>query len=404
MPPMDAMLWVPQWPSQFSLLTAAAIMLIAGVFAARLLSPTLRIPEITAFLLCGLVLGPSGLSLISADSVAGLSSLADLALGLILFELGRRIDPVWLIHERWLLLTAFVQGVAVYLGLTILLIAFGVDPMLSLMAAALGCASSPAITLRVVHEIQSEGQVTERMLHSVAISCLLGFSLFTVSLQSLHIAQDAPWFTSLSHPAYLLVGSTLLGWIASRCTALIATVLGRRTDLQFLLVFGFVALLVEANELLRLSPLISLLIFGITSRAYGRRQALQSPNTSTTSFLVFAFLFVYLGSTLVVDFNATTLLLGLAFVMLRLIILMIPPVLLHAQNGLSVKKAALWGSALLPVSSVSIVMVNHAANLYPDFGTELSHLIASVLLITHAIGPLVTWWSLRLSGEGKHHA
>jgi Kef-type K+ transport system membrane component KefB len=401
---MDAMLWVPQWPSQFSLLTAAAIMLIAGVFAARLLSPTLRIPEITAFLLCGLALGPSGLSLISADSVAGLSSLADLALGLILFELGRRIDPVWLVHERWLLLTAFIQGVAVYLGLTILLIAFGVDPVLSMMAAALGCASSPAITLRVVHETQSEGQVTERMLHSVAISCLLGFSLFAISLQSLHIAQDAQWLTALSHPAYLLVGSALLGWIASRCVALITTVLGRRTDLQLLLVFGFVALLVEANELLRLSPLISLLIFGITSRAYGRRRALQSPSSSTTSFLVFAFLFVYLGSTLVVDFNATTLLLGLAFVALRWIILMIPPVLLHAQNGLSVKKAALWGSALLPVSSVSIVMVNHAANLYPDFGLELSHLIASVLLITHAIGPLVTWWSLRLSGEGKHHA
>jgi Kef-type K+ transport system membrane component KefB len=401
---MDELLWVPQWPSQFSLLTAAAIMLIAGVLAARVLSPTLRIPEITAFLLCGLLLGPSGLSLISSDSIAGLSLLADLALGLVLFELGRRIDPIWLIQERWALLTAIAQGVAVFIGLAALLGFLGVDPMLALMAAALGCASSPAITLRVVHEIRAEGQVTERMLHAVAISCLLGFTLFSIALQSLHIAKDASWLTALLHPAYLLLGSVALGWFASRAIGLLSGYLGAHKNLQWLLVFAFVALLVEANALLKLSPLVSLLIFGITSRGHGNRGALQALDSSKTGFVVFAFLFVYLGSTLLIDFNPTTLLLGVIFVLARWGLLILPTLLLATRNGLSPRNGVLWASSLFPISSVSVVMIGHAGSLYPGFGAELSSLIASALLVTHITGPLVTWWCLKLSGEGRLNA
>jgi len=401
---MDALLWVPQWPSQFSLLTASAMMLIAGVLAARVLSPTLRIPEITAFLLCGLILGPSGFSLISADSIAGLSSLADLALGLVLFELGRRIDPIWLIQERWALTTAIAQGLTVFIGLTALLTFLGLDPMLSLMAAALGCASSPAITLRVVHEIQAEGQVTERMLHSVAISCLLGFTLFVIALQSLHIAQDASLLTSLLHPVYLLAGSAALGWFASRAISFLSRYLGTQTNHQWLLVFAFVALLVEANALLKLSPLVSLLIFGITSRGHGQRRALQAIDASKTGFFVFAFLFVYLGTTLLIDFNPTTLVIGLAFVFARLALLLLPTLIFARSNGLSLRNGALWASSLFPISSVSLVIVSHAGSHYPGFSAELASLLASALLVTHIAGPLVTWWSLRFSGEGRLNA
>jgi Kef-type K+ transport system membrane component KefB len=398
---MDELLWVPQWPSQFSLLTATAIMLIAGALAARLLSPLLRVPEITAFLLCGLLLGPSGLSIITADSASGLASLADLALGLVLFELGRRVDPVWLMRERWALVTGLAQGLFTFLGLAALLSLLGVAPLLALMAAALGCASSPAITLRIVQEAKSEGQVTERLIHSVAINSLLGFGLFTISLQSLHITQSAAWITTVAHPIYLLLGSSLLGWLASRAVSFVSRSLDRRPGLQQLLILGFVALLVEANELLKLSPFVSLLIFGIASRGYGERGALHAPESGFTNYLVFAFLFVYLGATLTIDFRAETLLVGLAFVAARWMLLVTPTVLLCRFNGLSAKKGALWGSALLPMSGVSIVLVSHATTLYPDFGVELGNLIASVLMITHTVGPLVTWWSLRLSGEAK---
>jgi Kef-type K+ transport system membrane component KefB len=398
---MNELSWMPSWPSQFSLLAAGALMLIAGSVAARLLSSAARLPEITAFLLCGFLLGPSGLSAVSTESVAGLATLADLALGLVLFELGRRVDPVWLARERWALVTAVSQGALVFAGLFAALLMLQVQPIVALLAATLGCASSPAIGLRVIQETRAEGQITERSLHSLAVQCLLAVCLYALGLQYLHLSQDAPWFVTLAHPVYLLVGSTLTGLLASAAIRLTSRFLAKRRDLQLLLTLSFIALLVEANDLLRLSPMISLLVFGISSRGYGRQHELQDPTSSVTSYVVFAFLFVYLGTTLQLSFGANELLLGLAIVGCRGGLLLVPSVLLARQNGLTLRQGVLLAGVLFPMSSLSILLVSHAGSFYPEFGETLARLIGSALVITYALGPLVSWWSIRLSGEAK---
>jgi Kef-type K+ transport system membrane component KefB len=401
---MNELSWVPSWPSQFSLLAAGAVMLIAGSLAARLVSSTTRIPEISAFLLCGFLLGPSGLSLISSDSVAGLVALADLALGLVLFELGRRVDPVWLLRERWALITALAQGVLVFVGLFAMLSTLNVPAVVALLAAALGCASSPAIGLRTIQESRAEGQVTERSLHSLAVQCLLAICLYAIGLQYLHLSQHAHWFVTLAHPVYLLIGSAAAGLLASGVIRLVSRFLGKRRELQLLLTLSFIALLVEANELLRLSPMVSLLVFGIASRGYGLKQELQDPASSFTSYVVFAFLFIYLGTTLRLSFGTQELLLGLAIVTCRGALLLLPSVLLARQNGLSIRQGALLAGVLFPMSSLSILLVSHAGSFYPEFGETLANLVGSALLITYVLGPLVSWWSIRVSGEAKTDA
>ncbi len=401
---MNELSWVPSWPSQFSLLAAAALMLIAGSLAARLVSSTIRIPEISAFLLCGLLLGPSGLSLISAQSISGLATLADLALGVVLFELGRRVDPLWLVAERWALITAFAQGLAVFLGLAFVLRLLDLDPMLVLLVSALGCASSPTITLRVIQENRAEGQVAERSLHSVAVQCLLAASLYAIGLQSLHMQQSAHWVVTLAHPAYLLIGSVAIGLIASVLIRAASRFLAKKHELQLLLTLSVIALLVEANDLLKLSPMISLLVFGIASRGYGRQQALQDPASNLTHYAMFAFLFIYLGTTLTLSFNGATLALGFVIVASRWVLLLLPSVALARKNGLSIRQGLLCSGVLFPMSGLSILLVSHAAGFYPELGQSLTDIVGSALLITYAIGPLVSWWSIRISGEAKTDA
>jgi Kef-type K+ transport system membrane component KefB len=398
---MDELTWMPHWPSQFSLLAAAAIMLMAGALGARLLGSVLRLPQITAFLFCGLILGPGFLGVIPKESISGLSLLANLALGVVLFDLGRRVDPGWLKRERWLLITAIVQCLVVFAGVLAVMQLLGLPMLVSLMAASLGSASSPAMILRTVEELHAEGQVTERLIHSVALHAIIAFVLFTASLQALHLAESAAWLTSLSHPIYLLAGSTALGWIAAQAIWLASKLIRGQPGLQQLLVLGFIALLVEANDLLQLSPLVSLLIFGIASRGYGRHSALQAPEAPLTHDIVYAFLFVYLGTTIHLSFDLQTLLFAAVILLSRLLLLIVPAFLLAKKNGLSRKKGMVLGAGLLPISGVSILMVNHAATLYPNFGQSLGNLIAAMLLMTYIFGPLVTRWSLRASGEAK---
>ena len=404
LPFMNELPWMPSWPSQFSLLTAAALMLISGGLLARLLAKTLKIPETSGFLLCGLLLGPSVLSLVSADRLPGLATLADYALGLVLFELGRRVDPVWLIRERWALITGLTQGLLVVVGLLVTLSLLGVSPLLAMMVAALGCASSPAITLRISQELGAEGQVTERLLHAVVVQSILGFGLFTIALQSLHWSQSVNWLTTLAHPLYLLMGSATLGVIASLLVGYLSRLLGQQTQLQQLLILSAVGLLVEANDLLKLAPMVSLLIFGLASRGYGRHPALPNPESPFGHYVVFAFLFVYLGTTLRIDFQMTAIAIGAVVLIVRWLLLIVPPVLLAKQNGLTVRRGALWGSALFPMSTVAVILVSHTTTLYPEFGHEAANLLGSVLLLTYIVGPLITWWSLKLSGEARPHA
>jgi Kef-type K+ transport system membrane component KefB len=401
---MNDLLWIPDWPTQFSLLTITAVILIVGALSARVISPLLRIPEISAFLLCGFLIGPSGISLLPAGTIPGIETLADLALGLVLFELGRRIDVGWLIRERWTLLTSLAQGLCVFLGLLATLLAYDIPLNLALLTAALGCTTSPLIPLRISQELESEGQVTERVLHAVVLQCSLGFALFVGGLQSLHITQSADWFTILLHPSYLIFGSIALGYLASRIVRLLSWLFQGRAELQLVVVLGMVFLLVEANDLLKLSPLMSLLVFGVSSRGYSGNIALQTPTSSFGNYFVFAFLFVTLGTTLQISFRLETFGLALIISAVRWLLLMIPSTLLARANGLSLWHGVLWGSTLFPMTSLTIVLVNHTAELYPGIGYELTNLLGAMLLITYTIGPLITWWSIRLSGEARHNA
>jgi hypothetical protein len=85
-------------------------------------------------------------------------------------------------------------------------------------------------------------------------------------------------------------------------------------------------------------------------------------------------------------------------------LLVIAPVLLAHRNGLTRTKGLILGSAMLPMSTLSILFLGHATDFYPALSAEISHLLSTTLLVTYSIGPLATWWAMRFSGEAKPNA
>jgi hypothetical protein len=68
-------------------------------------------------------------------------------------------------------------------------------------------------------------------------------------------------------------------------------------------------------------------------------------------------------------------------------------------NGLTVRKGALLGLGLLPMSGVAIVLMERATTIYPGFGAQLTALMLSVLAVTELLGPICTRFALVASGE-----
>ncbi len=392
----------PGMPDSLNTLTAIGFILVAGILGARLMTRLLPVPAITSYVLTGLLIGPAGLNLLNTGALSSLAPLIDLTLGLVVFELGRRIDYKWLVKEKWLLITGIGMSVGIFFALFFVLTSLDVNHLVASMAAAIGMASSPAVALNIVHELKAEGQVSERMLNIIAISNSLAFIVFTMSLSALHLEYRSDWRILVFHPLFLVLGSGLLGWVAGRLVIYISEWLGREHQGQRIILFALIAATVGAASMFKLSALIALLVFGITSRHRDRGYAIVEPDFSQFSGLLYAILFVSAGAQLELAHLREYWLVVVCFIGIRLAVSLTFGALLAPMNGLSVRKGSLLGLSLLPMSGVAIVLVKNATGLYPEFGALLSALLLSVLAVLEIAGPICTRFALILSGEAKN--
>lgn len=398
MPSLD---FLPSLPSSLNLLTAISLLLVTGILGARLMTRALPVPTITGYVLTGLIIGPAVFGFVSTAALDRIGLLIDLALGVVLFELGRRVDYRWLTREKRLLITGIVISLATFGALYWLLTWFGFGSLVASMGAAIGMATSPAVALSVAREVKAEGQLTERMLNIVAISNVFSFVGFSMGLSVLHLEYDAGWHSYVLHPLYLFVGSILLGWIASRLLIHLGAFIGRDNQAQLILTIALIAATVGVATTFKLSALIALLAFGIATRSGNPRHAVVETDFGPFNTLLYVFLFVFAGAKLELRYFLEMAPIVFAFVFLRFAVTILFTTSLASFNGVSLRKGALLGISLIPLSGFKVIMVQHAAGFYPQFSSQLAALMVSILVILEIIGPICTRYALVASGEAK---
>ena len=85
---MPTFSFFPALPDTLNLLVATGMILITGIFCARLATRFLAVPALTGYVLAGLLIGPSGLNLLSEGNLNDFALLIHLAIGMVVFELG----------------------------------------------------------------------------------------------------------------------------------------------------------------------------------------------------------------------------------------------------------------------------------------------------------------------------
>lgn len=393
--------WLPNGPPQLSLLSTLAVLLLAGSLTLKALVSRLRLPEATALTLCGMALGPTGLGLIEPSKIPGLTVLADLCIGLVLFELGHRFDWRWLVLERAALRTSVSQALGVFLACLCLLLMLGYSIALSMLIAAALSTSSPVVGLRASQELRSEGQVTERLLHSLVIHCVTGFTLLIISIQLLHMTQSESIVSAVIESIYWVIGSALVGFLLARIIQWAATHLGSQRGIQLLLVLGVVALVVELSGALELSALISLLVFGIASRGKGRRIQLRGIEDPSLRLVTFCFIFVYLGLAIPVQWSFEFLAISLLLMGVRLAALCLIGVTSYRANRLPLRHSLAWSVAAMPIAGISVLLLGQVDRMYPMVQPGLDAIVGPILLASLMIGPILVRWGLRHSGEAS---
>jgi Kef-type K+ transport system membrane component KefB len=397
--------FLPALPLASSPVLLFGLLMLAGFAGGEIAQRLLKLPRITGYVLVGLALGVSGAGLVDRQVVRELQIFVDIALGLILFELGRRLDFDWLRRDRWFAATAVAECVLSFGCIYLALIYFEIQPLYAAAAAAIGISTSPAVVMLVARELRAEGQVTERALNLVAINSVAAFILATVLLSWLHHEYRAGWVTVVAHPAYLLAGSVLLGYLLSLTAILCARWLGKREDLQTVLVLALVLLGVGGAVVLKLSVVLTLLAFGLMVKNMDEKYDVMTVDSGQIGQMFFVVLFVVTGATLQVSDLVTSGALAFAYILARFVGKSAAVLGLAYFSGVRRGSPGMLAIALTPMSGLAIVMVYGTTRLYPEFGTGLAAIVLPAVLVLELIGPLAVQFALKQAGEaGKEQA
>jgi Kef-type K+ transport system membrane component KefB len=391
--------FLPQFPPVFSNLMLFGIMLLAGLLGGQVIASRGYLPKITGYMAIGFLLGPAGLNWVSHELLFNAQVFVDLALGIILFQLGRRLDLAWLRHDRWLLATAIADAVLSFTFVYWVLSYFGVARLQAALAASVAIATSPAVLLMVARELGAEGQVTNRAMSLAAINNVIGLITFTMLLSPLHLRLGSSTLKILLHPGYLLAGSLLLGYVGFLLLLAFARFIGKVEAGQFILLVGVVLLTVGSAHALNLPVMLTMLAFGIISKNFDRRHDIMEIEFGYASQLFFVVLFVVVGARI----DPTKLLqIGLivpAILIARLAGKMLAVYSFARPSGLSLGQATMLGIALFPMAAIAAGMTRSVAGLYPEFGSELTAIMASSIMIVEIFGPILTQFALTRAGE-----
>jgi len=162
-------------------LEIVGIAVLAGFAVARL-SGVLKVPAVAAYVLVGVVLGPSVTEAFGQVSLERLDVIADLALGVIAIIIGgelrwanirkiaRTVFPIALLESLGAMVAV---STAVYLLLG--------DLPLALILGAISSATAPAATVMVIRETRASGQLTSTLLAVVGIDDAIGLTLFAIA-------------------------------------------------------------------------------------------------------------------------------------------------------------------------------------------------------------------------------
>src|SRR5258706_7052689 len=197
-----------------------------------------RLPRRGGYVSVGMVFAPVGGAMSFEPLIGAGRIFVDLALGLVLFDLGRRMDLQWMKREWTLAATGLAESLLAFGAVFVTLLWLDVPAVKAGIAAAIAMATSPAVVLLVVQDTRAEGQVTERALNLVALNSLLASIVTTILLASAHLEAKVDVEIALLHPAYLFLGSLALGAAVPSVARLLARPVGRTRDLPFTLVAG----------------------------------------------------------------------------------------------------------------------------------------------------------------------
>lgn len=197
-----------------SVIISVALMLFCGFLMTRVTNK-LKLPNVTAYIVTGILMGPYCLNLIPQTVISGTEFLPDIALAFIAFSTGEffRLDTLRKNGMKVVVITVLESLVATLVVFFATYFLLGVDPAFSVVLAALAAATAPASTVMTIRQTGAHGDFVDTLLQVVALDDVVGLVAYSVAI-SLALALGSGGGLNLGsvlQPIAMNLGVFLLG-------------------------------------------------------------------------------------------------------------------------------------------------------------------------------------------------
>lgn len=384
-----------------TVLFSIAAAMIFGLLLTRV-AKLVHLPNVTAYLVAGLIIGPYGLKLMPTELLGGLEIISTVALGFIAFSIGGefKLSNIRRIGGKSITITFFQAIMAVGL-VDIALIVCGFDLSTSLTLGAIAAATAPAATMMVVRQYKAKGPLTSTLLPVVAMDDAIGLVIFSVSIALAKTFAGSGALTisnMLIEPLLEIFESLGLGALIGLVLAFGIRLFHNRAN-RLCVTLACVMLGIALADMWHLSSLLLCMMIGAIYCNLGMdADTVMDLCDRWTPPLLMLF-FVISGADLDLAVVPTVGMLGVVYLATRSL-----GKYVGAYLGALVTKAdenirKYLGITLLPQAGVAIGMAQLAMSALPEQGPRIRAVVLCATLIYELVGPLMTKKALQAAGE-----
>ena len=396
-----AVFFLPPWPPETGPLLWIALAVVCAALAGESVRHYLGLPRITAYPVVGMLAATLAGDRLVAENSVWLNRGLDVALAILLFELGSRVDLRWLRHNRWLLLTSLCESLAAFAIVFLLCRHAGLANPASFLLAAIGMATSPAVVVRVVAESNAQGQVSTRLLVLTALNTIYAVVTVHLAMGVLHQSYSGDWLLAITHPLYLVGAGLIVGKLLAMAVSALDRWLPLRDEYASIILLGLVLMTIAAIEVLRLPVTLCLLFAGIVLRNGERRAWVFPRHFGSVGGVLVVMLFLVIGMQIEIVHWLAGGMLALTLLGARSLAKLFGVLLLTRPAGASWRQGLLLGLALSPAAGPAMVAAADIGRLYPELQQSLVPISMSAAAIMELMGPMIVALCLKWSGERR---
>ncbi len=380
------------------------IILLFGLIGAHLINK-IKFPSVTAYLLLGILIGPSLGNIISSELFSASGFISNIVLGLIAFSIGQNFsrDNFKRIGRSVIWISVFEASGAWILVTLIFFLILRQPFYVSLIFGAIASATAPAATVMVVREYRSKGNFTDILLGVVALDdawCLIIFalSLAISKAVTIHISSNLFIFKVILKSILGIGGAFILGYISG----LVASVFSKyiRTQTEALIYsLGFIFFTIGLSLILHFSVLLACMSLGASLVNLKKMHLNFFDVVRTIDSPLYLLFFVLAGANLEIHLLNNIGFIGIFYLIFRLAGKIGGIYLGGFITNASENIRRYLGWALVPQAGVALGCALIAKGDFPQAGSLIFTTIIVTTIIYELIGPICTKFALERAGD-----